>query len=489
VTGRAPRARARAASPERIARRAVAPRQLSCRPVNGRRRFLRDALIGAVGSGVAAARATTAGAAERSRGTLLRGRAAPKRGTGRPGDFYIDYRRHLLYGPKVKPKRGRSPWGSPVPLAGLAGPAGPLGPLGAAGPAGTPGVAGARGYSVLHGVGLPSSQLGQDGDFYIDTAAVQILGPKRSSVWGSPTNLTGPSGAVEIEARLASMVKREQTQAGEGEVLPVLSLLPATPGFAPFQVQSQSFPNPGAGLGTFNHGVWLGWNGGRHAGEQGVVNGKPAIYMGFEDNYFDDLDDKSFGVEWYVGYISPDGQTVGAADLRPFYARVLESDTNTAAKSARVHVDMGSGDDGHFVVYSSPSRPIFYVNPDRVQATRNVLVTGSQIELAPSTGQAVLSLNSPTAPAFAYSLGGARAWTFMASSLGVFEVTDRNDRVHMTLHQHALLPYAQTSFHSSVRIDGGIGFYGATPVPKPTGIAPTAAAIHGALVSVGLIEA
>jgi hypothetical protein len=342
---------------------------------------------------------------------------------------------------------------------------------------------------VLHGVGLPSPRLGQDGDFYIDTAAVQIFGPKRSSVWGSPTNLTGPSGAAEIEARLASMVKRDQTQASEGEVLPVLALVPATPDFAPFQVQLQSFPNQGAGSGTFNHGVWLGWNGSRHAGEQGVVNGKPAIYMGFEDNYFDDVDDETFGVEWYVGYTSPDGRTVGVADLRPFYARVLESDTNTAAKSVRVHVDMGSGEDGHFVVYAGPSRPIFFVNPDRIQAVGNVLVTGSEIQLAPSTGQALLSLRSQTAPAFAYSIGGSRAWTFVASSLGVFEVTDRNGRVHMTLHQHALVPNAQTSFHSSVRIDGDIGFYGATPVPKPTGIAPTAAAIHEALVSLGLIEA
>lgn len=34
-----------------------------------------------------------------------------------------------------------------------------------------------------------------------------------------------------------------------------------------------------------------------------------------------------------------------------------------------------------------------------------------------------------------------------------------------------------------------IGFYGATPVNKPTGVAVDAAAIHTALVSLGLIAA
>ena len=36
---------------------------------------------------------------------------------------------------------------------------------------------------------------------------------------------------------------------------------------------------------------------------------------------------------------------------------------------------------------------------------------------------------------------------------------------------------------------GGIGFYGATAVAKPTGVAVTAAGIHAALVSLGLIGA
>lgn len=51
-----------------------------------------------------------------------------------------------------------------------------------------------------------------------------------------------------------------------------------------------------------------------------------------------------------------------------------------------------------------------------------------------------------------------------------------------------------TRIHGEARIDGAInhdgtraGFYGATPVPKPTGVAVTPAAIHAALVKLGLI--
>lgn len=54
---------------------------------------------------------------------------------------------------------------------------------------------------------------------------------------------------------------------------------------------------------------------------------------------------------------------------------------------------------------------------------------------------------------------------------------------------------AQTIYYGGagverMRIDGtGIGFFGATPVAKPTGVAVDVAAIHAALVSLGLIEA
>lgn len=54
--------------------------------------------------------------------------------------------------------------------------------------------------TVLSGGGSPSSGVGQDGDFYIDTATSVIFGPKSAGSWGSPTSIVGPglpSGGLE----------------------------------------------------------------------------------------------------------------------------------------------------------------------------------------------------------------------------------------------------------------------------------------------------
>jgi hypothetical protein len=60
------------------------------------------------------------------------------------------------------------------------------------GGAGTPG---ADGKTVLNGSGAPSSGLGTNGDFYIDTTADAIYGPKTAGAWGSANSLVGPAGA------------------------------------------------------------------------------------------------------------------------------------------------------------------------------------------------------------------------------------------------------------------------------------------------------
>ncbi len=54
---------------------------------------------------------------------------------------------------------------------------------------------GLDGRTVLHGSGVPSSGAGTEGDFYIDTTAFAIYGPK-TTVWGSATSLIGPTGAT-----------------------------------------------------------------------------------------------------------------------------------------------------------------------------------------------------------------------------------------------------------------------------------------------------
>lgn len=78
---------------------------------------------------------------------------------------------------------------------GPQGPQGVAGPQGPAGDAGSNGSDGADGLSVLNGSGAPSGGTGSDGDFYIDTSANEIYGPK-SGTWGSGTSLVGPQGAT-----------------------------------------------------------------------------------------------------------------------------------------------------------------------------------------------------------------------------------------------------------------------------------------------------
>jgi hypothetical protein len=58
---------------------------------------------------------------------------------------------------------------------------------------------GTPGKSVLNGAGAPTSGTGVNGDFYIDTTAWEIYGPKTLGAWGSGVALTGPAG-IEVDA-------------------------------------------------------------------------------------------------------------------------------------------------------------------------------------------------------------------------------------------------------------------------------------------------
>jgi len=84
----------------------------------------------------------------------------------------------------------------PAGATGATGAPGPQGAPGATGTAGATGAAGADGKTVRSGSGAPSAGLGVDGDFYINTVANTIYGPKASGSWGSPTSLVGPTGAT-----------------------------------------------------------------------------------------------------------------------------------------------------------------------------------------------------------------------------------------------------------------------------------------------------
>lgn len=53
---------------------------------------------------------------------------------------------------------------------------------------------GPDGKTVLSGSGAPPSATGVEGDFYIDTTAEELYGPKAASGWGTGTRLQGEKG-------------------------------------------------------------------------------------------------------------------------------------------------------------------------------------------------------------------------------------------------------------------------------------------------------
>lgn len=70
------------------------------------------------------------------------------------------------------------------------------GNVGSAGASGSAGAAGTDGKTVRSDSGAPNNGLGNNGDFYIDTTAKTIYGPKTAGAWGSSTSLVGPTGST-----------------------------------------------------------------------------------------------------------------------------------------------------------------------------------------------------------------------------------------------------------------------------------------------------
>ena len=123
--------------------------------------------------------------------TVSNGTSNPVSGTGVNGDFYINTATNTLFGPKAN-----GAWPSGVSLVGPSGATGAQGIQGATGATGVAGVVGADGKTVRNGTSDPVSGTGVDGDFYINTAANTLFGPKANGAWPSGVSLIGPTGAT-----------------------------------------------------------------------------------------------------------------------------------------------------------------------------------------------------------------------------------------------------------------------------------------------------
>ncbi|WP_395062186.1 beta strand repeat-containing protein [Flavobacterium sp.] len=139
---------------------------------------------------------------------VLNGTSNPIAANGVNGDFFINTATNTIYGPKISgawPSTGTSlvgPTGSTGAqgiqgLTGATGAQGIQGLTGATGNTGATGTNGTNGTAVLNGTSNPIAAAGNDGDFFINTTANTIYGPKASGAWPSTgTSLVGPSTIV-----------------------------------------------------------------------------------------------------------------------------------------------------------------------------------------------------------------------------------------------------------------------------------------------------
>lgn len=108
---------------------------------------------------------------------------------------------------------------------GCPGPQGPqgapgvTGPPGATGPTGAQGQAGPQGSGVLSGNATPTSNIGSNGDFYLDTSNEGLYGPKAGGAWpASGTTLVGPAGTNGTSIVTSSGAPTGSCRTGDSDV-------------------------------------------------------------------------------------------------------------------------------------------------------------------------------------------------------------------------------------------------------------------------------
>ena len=111
---------------------------------------------------------------------ILSGNSTPALNVGNIGDYYFDKSTQKLYGPKKA-----DGWGKPVTLKGTDGEKGEKGEKGN------------DGTQIIPGIGAPTPNLGNNGDWYIDTKNKKLYGPKTQNGWGDGFIL-GNGGSISI---------------------------------------------------------------------------------------------------------------------------------------------------------------------------------------------------------------------------------------------------------------------------------------------------
>lgn len=303
---------------------------------------------------------------------------------------------------------------------------------------------------------------------------VVTTGVPSANVFAERVSLVNEAGqqiSTKTDAELNSrFVAQATSHTTELIAQPVFIMTPATASPNPYQIIFNSFENTGSGAGTYNHGMWFGFNAGRHAGGGTATANKVGMYMGFEDNYYDDGGDATYGPEWYVGYITPDGSTIPIGGLRPFYVRVKDGNANSASKSALITLDIGAGATGAFGVHKGVTNPALF----GLSTSDGIMRIPFKIEM-PSAGNALTLQSSGTSdPAnLLFKTGSTTRWQLQSNNNNSLIFIDNvNSKQTMILYGQSTVDTSQVILNgvlalnnatSSSATAGGASALPATP--------------------------
>lgn len=278
--------------------------------------------------------------------------------------------------------------------------------------------------------------------------------------------------AEQAAADISQFVGQTVTQTAESAAVQAFKIAFADGRNTPFEIRAIDYDNAGTGTGTTNHLTFIGYNTGRHATGT-VTTGKAAWMMGIEDNYYANGGDEKYGPEWYVQYFSPDGTS--QEYFRPFYARVLGSDSNTPCGAINISNIGPSGANGSFAVNGgidfTGDTQLFKVAWGQITMSKPVYVSNSAVTVASTTAStdANLYLDAQRYPQLFWRINGSLAFYAASSSVNNLAFYDKGFNAHMTFTYGATAAAAITDFRSGVKVQGGFSAFNATLVTtKPT---------------------
>lgn len=153
---------------------------------------------------------------------------------------------------------------------GATGPQGDIGPTGATGPTGPQGPQGEQGEQGpagpgadgsttpwLTGTGAPSSGLGADGDYYVDTSTNDVYGPKHAGAWGASE--FNPGGTVQGESWYVGPRRVNRLRCLYDNTTPVAKKFAIIRGIVEHDVNVVDFVVSTSRVGSTNDGGTVSW--------------------------------------------------------------------------------------------------------------------------------------------------------------------------------------------------------------------------------------